>query len=245
MKQPSTHSLLAVLCTALALGACSVPGEARQGAKVLAAYTNQVKAETERFGKARTALARARQRNMNELEDSAVLTEQANQRELFLWGFDKPAPGPGRQELYQGILAGADASRKNLDELAALRKEHEARVAKATARVQTRTAELAETAKALAQLGEKPNFQGRMKFYLCFFESVHHSIAEAQRAGAEQAQAAVAAADAKNPGALSAAGTAGDAGTVTESAPPDDAPAETPASGTPTGGARSSSACSQ
>jgi DNA repair exonuclease SbcCD ATPase subunit len=243
MKQLSTRSMLSVLGAALALAACSVPGEARQGARVLAAYTSQVKAETERFAKTRTALAKARQRNMNALEDSAVVTEQANQRELFLWGFEKPAPGPGRQELYQGIVAAADASRKNLDDLATLRKEHEARVAKATARVQTRTAELAETAKALAQIGEKPDFQGRMKFYLCFFESVHRSIKETQQAGDDQAQAAVTAADAKNPGAP-AAGAAGDAGTATESAPAADAPAETPAGNEPAG-AGSSSACAQ
>jgi hypothetical protein len=242
-----TLPMLSVLGAALALAACSVPGEARQGARVLAAYTNQVKGETERFAKARTALAKARQRNMNELEDSAVVTEQANQREFFLWGFDKPAPGPGRQELYQGIVAAADASRKNLDDLAALRKEHEARVAKATARVQARTAELAETAKALAQIGEKPDFQGRMKFYMCFFESVHRSIEESQKAGEAQAEAAVAAADAKNPGApaSSTAGAADGAG-ATEPAP---AAGEAPASGTPTGeqpaGGARSSACAQ
>ena len=244
-----TILLLAVLGAAPALAACSVPGEARQGARVLAAYTNQVKAETERFAKTRTALAKARQRNINELEDSAVVTEQANQREIFLWGFEKPAPGPGRQELFQGILAAADASRKNLDDLAALRKEHEARVARATARVQTRTAELAETAKALAQIGEKPDFQGRMKFYLCFFESVHRSIEETQKAGAAQAQAAVAAADAKNPGApaASAEGAADNAGSTTEPAPAaGDTPAgEAPAGEQPAGGARSSSACAQ
>jgi hypothetical protein len=239
-----TRSMVAVLGTALALAACSVPGEARQGARVLAAYTNQVKAETERYGKTRTALARARQRNTNEPEDHAVVTEQANQREIFLWSFEKPAPGPGRQELYQGVLAAADTSRKNLDELAALRKEHEARVTKATARVQTRTAELAETAKALAQIGEKPDFQGRMKFYLCFFESVHRSIEETQQAGAAQAEAAVAAADAKNPGApaaASAADTADTAGSATEPAPtPGEQAGEQPA-----GGAQSSSACAQ
>lgn len=236
-----TLPMVAMLCTALA--ACSVPGEARQGARVLAAYTNQVKAETDRFAKTRTALARARQRNMNELEDSALVTEQANQREFFLWGFEKPAPGPGRQELYQGVLAAADANRKSLEELATLRKEHEARVAKAIARVQTRTAELAETAKALAQIGEKPNFQGRMRFYLCFFESVHRSIEETQQAGAARAEAGVAAADAKKLGAptASSAGTAGGAGSAAEPAPP----AEAPASGQPGGGARSGSACSQ
>jgi hypothetical protein len=247
-----TFCMVATLGAALALAACSVPGEARQGARVLAAYTNQVKAETERYAKGRTALAKARQRNMNELEDSAMVMEQSNQREVFLWGFEKPAPGPGRQEVYQGIVAAADANRKNLDDLAALRKEHEARVAKATARVKTRTAELAETAKALAQIGEKPDFKGRMTFYLCFFESVHRSIEETQKAGASQAEAGVAAADAKNPGTPAAADTAGTTGGATDPtqapAPPAETPAppaEAPATGQPGGGARPGSACSQ
>jgi hypothetical protein len=234
----STFCLTTVLGTALALAACSVPGEARQSARVLAAYTNQVKAETERYAKSRTALAKSRQRSMNALEDSAVVTEQDSQSKIALWGFEQPAPGPGRQELYQRVLAAADAHRKNLDELAALRKEHEARMAKATARVQTRAAELAATAKALAQIGEKPDFKGRMKFYLCFFESVHQSIAEAQDAAADQAEAAVAAADAKNPVAPEASAAEADtAGTATEPAPP--------AGEQPAGGARPGSACAQ
>jgi hypothetical protein len=225
-----------------ALAGCGVPGEARQGARVLAAYTNQVKAETERHARSRTALAKARQRNMNALEDSAVATEQSNQREVYLWGFEKPAPGPGRQELYQGLVAAADTNRKNLDDLAALRKEHEARVAKASTRAQARTAELAETAKALAQIGEKPDFKGRMKFYLCFFESVHRSIEKTQQAGVDQAVAGVAAADAKNPG-TPAAGAAGTSETPAE--PPAETPGatpDTPAAGKPAG---SGSACAQ
>jgi hypothetical protein len=230
-----------MLGATLALAACSVPGEARQGARVLAAYTNQVKGETERHGKSRTALAQARQRNMNALEDSAVVTEQSNQRELFLWGFDKPAPGPDRIELYRGIVAAADATRKNVDDLTALRKQHDAHVAKASARVQTRTAELAATAKALAQMGEKPDFKGRMKFYLCFFESVHRSIDESQKAGAAQAEAGVAAADAKKLGtpAVAAADTAAE--TPTPPAETPTAPDETPAPAKPAG---PSSACS-
>jgi hypothetical protein len=235
---------------ALALSACTVPGEARQGARVLAAYTNQVKGETERHGKSRTALASARQRNMNALEDSAVVTEQGNQRELFLWGFDKPAPGPDRLALYRDVVAAADATRKNVDDLAALRKEHDTRVTKASARVQTRAAELAGTAKALAQIGEKPDFKGRMKFYLCFFESVHRSIDEAQKAGTAQAEAGVAAADAKKlgtPAETPAPDTSTETpapDTSTETPAPDTStetpapPAETPATGKP-----GSSAC--
>lgn len=221
-----------VMLGALALGACTVPGEARQGARVLAAYTNQVKGETERHGKSRTALASARQRNMNALEDSAVVTEQSTQRELFLWGFEKPAPGPDRLELYRGVVAAADATRKNVDDLAALRKEHDARVAKASAQVQMRTAELAATAKALAQIGEKPDFKGRMKFYLCFFESVHRSIDETQKAGTAQAEAGVTAADAKKLGTPAPPAAA-------------DTPAETPASPaeTPSTEKPGSSAC--
>jgi hypothetical protein len=214
--------------------ACGVPGEARRGARVLAAYTNQVKAETERFAKARTALARARQRNVDELEQSAVATEQANQREIFLWAFEKPAPGPSRQELYQGIVAASDATRKQLDDLAALRKQHEARVAQATTRVNARTIELAEAAKALAQLGEKPSFKQRMKFYLCFFESVHRSIEDAQQAGAAQAQLGTAAAEAKQTGDAAPGGDAG-------AAPPATPPA--PATGAPPDSAASKSAC--
>jgi hypothetical protein len=223
------------ICFGLLVGlaACGVPGEARRGARVLAAYTNQVKAETERFAKGRTALARARQRNVDELEQSAVATEQANVREVFLWGFERPAPGPGRQELYQGIVATSDATRKHLDDLAALRKQHEARVAQAAMRVSARTAELAGTAKALAQLAENPSFKQRMKFYLCFFESVHRSIEDAQQAGAAQAQLGTTAAQAKQSG--DAPAPAGDAGQTSPSGEP---PATQPASG-----AGSKSAC--
>lgn len=245
MKPPSARAwtipvlppLLLGVLLGLGLAACGVPGEARRGARVLAAYTNQVKAETERFAKARTALARARQRNVDALEQSAVATEQANQREIFLWAFEKPAPGPDRQALYQSIVAASDATRQQLDDLAALRKQHEARVAQATTRVNARTAELAEAAKALAQLGEKPAFKQRMKFYLCFFESVHRSIEEAQQAGAAQAQLGTAAAQAKQAGDGAASAPGGDAQTAPPAAPSQPAPDAPPDS------AASRSAC--
>lgn len=230
-------SLGLLLGLLLGLAACGVPGEARRGARVLAAYTNQVKAETERFAKGRAALARARQRNVNELEQSAVVTEQSNVREIFLWGFEKPAPGPGRQELYQGIVAASDATRKQLDDLAALRKQHEARVAQATTRVSARTAELAEAAKALAQLGENPSFKQRMKFYLCFFESVHRSIEDAQQAGAAQAQLGTAAARAKKFGEAPALPSDAD-----QTSPPGEPPATQPGA-QPDSDAGSQSAC--
>jgi len=230
--------LLVSICFSLGLGlaACGVPGEARRGARVLAAYTNQVKVETDRYARGRAALARARQRNVDELEQSAVATEQSNRREIFLWGFEKPAPGPGRQELYQGIVAASDATRKQLDDLAALRKQHEARVAQAATRVSARTAELAGAAKALAQLDGNPSFKQRMKFYLCFFESVHRSIEDAQQAGAAQALLGTAAAQAKQSG--DAPATPSDAGQTS----PSGAPPATSASAQPDS-AGSKSAC--
>ena len=208
------------LSLGLVLAACGVPGEARRGARVLAAYTNQVKAKTERYAKARAALAQARQRNVDELAQSAVATEQANQREIFLWAFEKPAPGPTRQELYQSVMAATDATRKQLDDLTALRKQHEARVVQATTRMSARTAELAEAAKAVAQLDEKPSFKQRMRFYLCFFESVHRSIEEAQQAGAAQTQLGTAAAQAKQAGGDAQVAPGGDAQTAPPGAPP-------------------------
>lgn len=217
---------------ALGLAACGVPGEARRGARVLAAYTHQVKVETERFARGRTALARARQRNVEDLEQSAVATEQASQREVFLWGFEKPAPGPGRQELYQSIVAASNATRAQRDDLIALRKQHEARAAQAAARASARTAELAGTAKALAQLGENPSFKQHMKFYLCFFESAQRSIEEARQAGATQAQLGTAAAQIKQSGEAPASGNDGQTSL----------PAATPAA-TPASSAASQSAC--
>jgi hypothetical protein len=240
MKPPSPRAWsipLLGICVGLGLAACGVPGEARRGARVLAAYTNQVKAETDRFARGRAALTRARQRNVDELAQSAVATEQSNVREIFLWGYEKPAPGPGRQELYQGIVAASDATRKQLDDLAALRKQHEVRVAQATTRVGARTAELAKAAKALAQLGENPSFKQRMKFYLCFFESVHRSIEDAQQAGAAQAQIGTAAAQAKQSGDTPALHS--DPGQTS----PSGEPPATPINAQPDSGAGSESAC--
>ncbi|WP_428267118.1 hypothetical protein [Haliangium sp.] len=168
---------------------CGVPKEARNGATLMAAYTNQIKAESERFAASRTTLAKARQHNMNGLEESALTTEQSNQREVFLWGFEKASVGRDRQNLYEGIVAGTTTTRTQREALRTLREEHGKKVEAAKTRVEVRSAELAKAAKALAELGNEPSFKDRMQFYLCFFETVHADIEQARQAG--EAQVAV------------------------------------------------------
>ncbi len=182
-------TLAVTLAAALALtGACGVPSEARSGAKLMAAYTNQVKTQLETQSQSRTKLARARQRNVNALEQSALETEQRNQRERFLWRFEAGVSADGgvadsdRERLYRDVIDGVSLTLAQRDAMRELSEAHDAKLAEARSRVNTRSRELAKTAKSLAQLGETPSFKERMKFYLCFFESVQKSIKASQEA---------------------------------------------------------------
>lgn len=175
---------------ALAAAGCAVPRTVREDARLMALYTQRLQREAEEFADLRSEIARARTRNVNTIEESALAAEQAGTAQLLTW---RIAGDEARVRLLEGILEGTKLAAQQRQEVAARREAHAKAVMEARGGVEVRQENLAATAQALAQIGEKPDRKGERAFYLGFFKQVRAGLDEARKAANAQAEEAVAA----------------------------------------------------
>jgi hypothetical protein len=156
-----------------------VASQVRKGADLLAAFTHQVSEEGASFVQSRTSLAQARRANIAMLEVNAIELENSVDRDVEIWRL-AGSTGKRRVELFQGIRAYANSAAAKTEELATLRKQHEASIASAKSAVVLRQTDLSKVSKALATLSQEPDLQADLKFFGTYFKEVSAGIKKAK-----------------------------------------------------------------
>ena len=189
--------LAVAVLTAAQFPVSAASKEERRIARLLAAYTNQVKASGEKFAASRDQLARARLSNINRLQLSATETENENGNTLRVWAI---AGDSNRFGLFQGVLEATNEAVKQQIAIEILQREQEQNVKEATSKVRFQSKKLADTAKALGDVATKPNLKGRLTFLRAFVLDVRSEIQAAEEATVAAAEQGVS--DAEKIGAL-------------------------------------------
>lgn len=173
----------ALLVVALgAVGGC-VPQQARDHARMLAALTERVRADGERFASSRQELDLARQQNTDVLEANALEAEQSARHALDVWriaGADREAG------VYAQLRDAADAYAGSLKEAADLRERQRRDLESLRTAVHVRSDELAATASALSQLSEPPDFSSQVKFFIAYGKAVRDQVRKANEDAEKQ-----------------------------------------------------------
>lgn len=180
-----------LLTVGVFVAGCNTTGKAQAGATLMVAYTNQLVAEADEFAEARDEIAKARQSNMNHLEQSTVELESWTNARSAVWAMTPS--NEDRSDLLRGVRRAAEASLDRRVATQQLLVEHRTRIEEARSAVQIRSRHLAATAKALSQLGADASFDERMTFYVEFFKDVRKGIEDAKEQAAQEAEAAAAA----------------------------------------------------
>lgn len=125
----------------------------RQLAAMLAERLGVVAAEGQRFAAARDALARARLRTSQRLEDNLISLEEAKALDLRAW---EVIGASFRLRLFEQVIAATDEISRQHQERVERRREQERELAETRSAVDFRAAELRAAAKSLAALAEPP-----------------------------------------------------------------------------------------
>ena len=188
MKRPLEMTMWA-LAVALApvLTGC-VPQAARDSAKVLAVYTQQVNGLATGLADRQTAIDRASQQVTNDLEDSALVTEQKNDAQNRQWTI----AADSRATLYQQVREGVDAEVAARDALLKARSDHDKLVADTKSGVADRSKQLSAVAQALGKLSSPRNTTDEMTFLVGYFSAVRDQMKKDEseaKAAADKAKA--------------------------------------------------------
>jgi hypothetical protein len=183
----SATSWAVIVASMLTLLAGCIPQAARDHARFLAALTEKVKAEGERFAATRQELDQARQRNMDVLEANALEAEQAAAHALQVW---RIADSNREVEIYGQVRDAADSYSNALEEVTELRKRQEKDLAAVRTAVQIRSDDLAKASSALSQLAEAPDFQAQVKFFTGYGKAVNEAVKKAEEAAKKDADEA-------------------------------------------------------
>lgn len=169
----------------LLVAGCAVPQKARDDASLLAAYTNKVKSDAERYRSFRDDLAKARWDNMHLLERDTLEVHQETVTFVGAW---EAAEDRGRIRLYNAVVAAAAEAADQQDKFRELleKQKHIRKETKTLFKV--RSEKLQETAKALAALGKQPDYEAQGKYLVDFFREVKKSVDEANAEAKEQAE---------------------------------------------------------
>ena len=178
----NSKPLLPLLVVVFAAGC--VPQEARRSATVLAVYTQQVNAMATRFADRQTDIDRASQQVTNDLEQSALVTEQKNDLQNRLWVI---ATDP-QNTLYQQVREGVDAEAAAQEATLKARAEHDKIVADTHGGVADRSKQLSAVSQALGKLAVPRNTVSEMEFLVQYFTAVRDEMKKQQ----DQAEAAAA-----------------------------------------------------
>ncbi len=178
-----------------ALGGCSTSSEVRDGAKLMSVYTAGVQQQLEVFSDAQLQIDRARLRNMDRLEESAIDTLQRNQAEVAAWQLTTLTEAQNknvdlRARLFELIQAGTEKAATDYWAFQAQRAEREKVRREMKAAVEFDKEKLAKAAKTLADLAEERDFEAQASFLIGFAAQVRSSIEELEKASQAEAEAA-------------------------------------------------------
>ncbi|UCF67764.1 MAG: hypothetical protein JSV80_00205 [Acidobacteriota bacterium] len=184
------YVLTAAIVLSLASSAVPAAGEsaaARDAARILASFAARVSEESRELAAFRDELLRARERNIGSLEQSALRVRQHSERRYQIWNatgqFDKAA-------LFDLIGSLERSLTMHRDELDRRRAENEATRAAAKSALQSRQDRLAEAAKLLGQLAERPSLREQLSFYAAYFRQVRQLVDEQTAITERQAEQA-------------------------------------------------------
>ncbi len=136
------------------LSGCATSAGGHEEAKILSAQITLVAEEGKRFADARDALAKARLRNMQYLENSLIETEEENALDLTAWHI---IGAKFRAALYEGVLAATKQASEQQKQQIQRREKQAKELAELKSAVAFQRAELIATAENLATLAEKPS----------------------------------------------------------------------------------------
>jgi hypothetical protein len=185
-RRTSADALLITVTAALVCTGC-IPQSARNDARLLAALTQKVKTDGVAFTAFRDDLDRARQRNIDVLEENVLEVEQATRHVLDVWDLSadkKPL------EFFTKVHAATDRYAQALKDMADLRARQAKEMAELRRGVEIRSSQLEETAKALARLAEAPNFQAQAQFLIGYAKDLNEVLKKARAKAAEEANTA-------------------------------------------------------
>ena len=182
MKQPLEIAMWTFTMVLVSASAGCVPREARDGAKVLAVYTQQVNELATRFADQQTAIDRASQQVTNDLEDSALVTEQNNDAQNRRWTI---ATDP-RASLYQQVREGVNSEAASRDALLKARSDHDKLVEDTESGVADHSKQLSAVAQALGKLSSPRSTTDEMQFLVGYFSAVRDQMKK-DKADAEAA----------------------------------------------------------
>ena len=180
-------------------GVGCVPHSARNDARLVSVLTDNVARKGEQFAAFREALAKARQRNMDALERSALESEQGVQQVQSIWTI---ANLNAQAKAFQDLQVAMDVSSQQRAASAKLKEEQAKALDALHTGVRVRTDDLAATSKALARLAEEPDIQSQLKFLAAFGREVKKALDEAEKQAKAQADAGKDEADMKAKGAV-------------------------------------------
>jgi hypothetical protein len=167
---------------------CASTQETREGARLVAAYTEKIRSEAKGIVDDSEGFTKLRQKNLNRLELNAVETENANILQREVWNIvSEKDKKDQRLKLLDQIAHTAkmvDEQKKSLDDLHI---SQEKLVKDTKINFKLNLDKLSESAKAMGQLAEKPDFGDNLKFFAGFFKTVKTNIDKSNQEAKSQA----------------------------------------------------------
>ncbi len=194
-----TRSIGVAIALGFGLTACGA-NTPRDGAKMLAAYTSNVKDQIFESSQKRAELDTEREQNISLLEDAAETTEQNNTATLAVFKIAaQPVAGVSDASLFEGIRgATAPVAIAPQTATAATKSASAPEPTSAPSGNEARAEKLATTAKDLGQLADAPSLTQDATFYIQYGKSVKQGMDDSKSKAQSKAQTGLDAAKQKN-----------------------------------------------
>jgi hypothetical protein len=172
----------------------------RDGAKMLAAYTSNVKDQIFESSRKRAELDTEQEQNISLLEDAAATTEQNNAATLTVFKIAaQPVAGVSDASLFEGVRgATAPVATAPQNVTAATKREDAPEASNSPGGNEVRAEKLATTAKDLAQLADAPSLTQDATFYIQYGKSVKQAMDDSKSKAQSKAQTGLDVAKQKN-----------------------------------------------
>lgn len=173
----------AVSCPSVAAG-----DPAREFAELLSKQLVEVVKDGKKFASAREALAKARLRTMQSLEESLIRIQEANSLDRHAW---KVVGADYRTQLFEGVIAATEEAARQHEDRQSRRERQRQELASFKSAVNLQAAELLAASKSLAALARPPSPVEAQTLFLNALQQFSQSAD--QGAGKAQQGAALAA----------------------------------------------------
>lgn len=194
-----TISIGVAVAIGFGLTACGT-NTPRNGAKMLAAYTSNVKDQIFQSSQKRAELDTEREQNISLLEDTARATEQNNSGTLAVLKISaQPVSGVSGATLFEGIRSATTlAAMAPPVATAVMTSAGAPGTTNAPNGNETRAEKLATTAKDLGQLADAPTLTKDVTFYIQYGKSVKQAMDDSKSKAQSSAQTGLKMAKQKN-----------------------------------------------